>query len=45
MVLYNPAPMKVYVGLYCIGFVYGLLVFMAIARHKMLRMLDEKSMN
>jgi hypothetical protein len=45
MVLYNPAPMKVYLGLYCIGFVYGLLVFMAIARHKILRMLDEQSIN
>jgi hypothetical protein len=41
MVLYNPAPMRVYLGLYCIGFVYGLLVFMTIARHKVLLMLDE----
>jgi hypothetical protein len=38
LVLYNPAPMAVYVLLYLAALIYGLLVFMALARHKVFRL-------
>jgi hypothetical protein len=36
LMLYNPAPVMVYAALACAGLMYGILVFMAIAKHKIL---------
>jgi hypothetical protein len=42
LMLYNPAPVRVYIALACVGLTYGLLVFMAMGRIKILGTIKEK---
>jgi hypothetical protein len=42
LMLYNPAPLTVYLALACAGLAYGVLAFMAIGKHKILGVIEEE---